>query len=194
MEGNTLEPSDYKELYRFFESRADTIKATVLSTITWMFGLASVIMGFVFSELLNSEEMARLPQPYLAVACGVGSALCVVALLVIADGKKHVDRNRGRSKRCLAKVRELEVFLDEVNRALKNERTSGGPTKTESSEPWGEWLTNAWTIMNLTVGTLLFGFIILAVWLVATGESGSKTATPPLRGRAELLITSVQLC
>ena len=97
-----LVADDYLDLWKYFESRADDLKAQMFERVTWIIGFAAAVLGFTFDKFADLNSDALTPgQKLLAVGlCGVGLVLCAYAGLVLAEYARHIERNWARSKRC----------------------------------------------------------------------------------------------
>jgi hypothetical protein len=104
-----LSRDEYFDLYKFFESRADTIKASMFESVTWVVGFAAAVLGFVVATFVDfSTDPVSVKHPMAAIisSCG-GVILCVYALFLLYDAANHILRNWDRANTCAARVKGL---------------------------------------------------------------------------------------
>lgn len=122
-----LGADDYLDLWKYFQSRADDLKAQMFERVTWIIGFAAAVLGFTFDKFADLNGGALTPeQKWLAVGlCGVGLLLCAYAGLVLAEHARHIQRNWARSDRCKGHL----IGLREVIKGdLPTEYTDGSKT------------------------------------------------------------------
>ena len=149
MAKHQLGGADYVQLYQFFQSRADDIKAALFGSVTWILGFAAAIMGFTVVTFFDlSAAPARIKFPWLGmIACFVGVLHCVYALLLLYDGANHIRGNWDRANKCADHVEDLPAFT-----LGSRKRRSFG---------------KVWLHMGGVVAVLLIGFIVLTLVFAA---------------------------
>lgn len=119
MNGETLElsqvrPEEIVHLWEYFEDRADMLKDRLWTMATWLFGLNSTILGFIFGMPLIAFDSAvsavGAPTFVLALAL-VGCVLCLYAFVLIHDYGKHIQRNWDRANRLSAELPLVKFAL-----------------------------------------------------------------------------------
>jgi hypothetical protein len=133
VEQHILSGSDYLDLYKFFELRADAIKRSLFESVTWVVGFAAALLGFVVTKFQS------------IFLCLVGCVLCFYALLLLYDGKRHIERNWDRAKTFQGKVLNLDSLI----------RESSGDKKKE--------LVPVWNQMAAVVILFILAFIVLLI-------------------------------
>jgi hypothetical protein len=137
-----LAGADWVELYQFYQSRADDIKAALFASVTWIIGFAAAVLGFVIVTFLDlTKEPLKIKFPWLAMLfCVVGCALCVYALLLLYDGANHIRANWKRADECEEHVKDLP-------------RLAMGTVKRRTGKVWQH--------MSVVVGGFLIIFVAL---------------------------------
>lgn len=110
--GMSLAQHDYLDLWKYFQERADAIKADMFERVTWVLGFASAIVAFAISDLGAYREKA--PE-FLRLLALLGQVLCIYALVIIRESSRHIQRNWDRAKRCQTHVAELAAIWDGPN-------------------------------------------------------------------------------
>ena len=67
-------PDDYVEMCKYFESRSDFMKSTMLTVVPWLLAVAAGLIAFAFKEVLAGGK-ATLSRPAVAYILGMIS-LC----------------------------------------------------------------------------------------------------------------------
>ena len=100
-----LTESDYLDLYKFFQSRADELKSNMFANVTWVLGFAAAVLGFAVGKFVSFKSTGiEVVQVGVALAsCVVGALLCFYAILLLRDAAAHIRGNWERSKDCESK-------------------------------------------------------------------------------------------
>jgi hypothetical protein len=108
-----LSRDEYLDLYKFFESRAETIKAGMFASVTWVLGFAAGVLGFAVSTFADFEGGAvTVKHPQAGVVASLaGIALCGYALFLLYDAAHHIGRNWERAGECQRKVAGLSEVI-----------------------------------------------------------------------------------
>lgn len=126
-----METGDYLKLNQFYQGRADAIKASLYSSVTWVLGFASGVMGLVVGrcfELANGR--LHVTQTLVAlVLCVVGLLICYHALAMLTDGEAHIRMNWTISKKCANKIEGFDELVrvdgsEEVRQIWHHMRTA----------------------------------------------------------------------
>src|SRR5262245_37962814 len=113
MADEQLSRDEYLDLYKFFESRAETIKAGMFASVTWVLGFAAAVLGFAVSTFADFEGgvvLVKHPQAGI-VSSFAGIALCAYALFLVYDAAHHIGRNWDRAGECQGKVTGLTAVI-----------------------------------------------------------------------------------
>jgi hypothetical protein len=85
------------DLWKFFEQRGAEQKESMFRLVTWIIGLAAVVLGFAikegFEKGLEKVAHARL----LLIVSFVGLFVMVHAVFVICDHGRHINRTFARA-------------------------------------------------------------------------------------------------
>lgn len=105
---------DYIHLWQYFENGADMLKDRLSTMTTWLFGLNSALLGFVFGTPVIAFDSVgsavRAPAFVLALALA-GCVLCLYSFVLIYDYGKHIRRNWDRADRLSAELPLVEYGL-----------------------------------------------------------------------------------
>lgn len=105
---------EYMHLWQYFSDRADMLKDRLWTMATWLFGLNSALLGFIFGTPLIAFDSAgsavRAPAFVLALALA-GCVLCLYAFVLIYDYGEHIRRNWNRADRLSAELPLVEYAL-----------------------------------------------------------------------------------
>jgi hypothetical protein len=105
--------SDYVDLWKDFQERAETIKQSMFQTITWLLGLSAGLLGYILSTFFKFDD-ARLSikHPGFAILfCVMGFVICAYAGLMLHDFGGHIRSNWNRADYCKEKVAELDQIV-----------------------------------------------------------------------------------
>jgi len=109
-----FDKDDYIHLWQYFSDRADMLKDRLWTMATWLFGLNSALLGFIFGTPLIAFDSVgsavRAPAFVLALALA-GCVLCLYAFVLIYDYGKHIQRNWDRAGRLSAELPLVEYAL-----------------------------------------------------------------------------------
>jgi uncharacterized membrane protein len=102
MADQELSRDEYIDLYKFFQSRADTIKASMFASVTWVVGFAAAVLGFVVATFVDfSTDTVTVKHPMAAIISScAGVILCVYALFLLYDAANHIRGNWDRANTC----------------------------------------------------------------------------------------------
>ena len=104
------------DLWKYFEGIGNNAKIQMTTTINWMLtfasGLFSYIIAYTFiSKTSNGTEWC-LHDSQVAYAGGIlGVFICVLALVMIEEFRKHTFRNWWRATRCKNEVPRLHFLV-----------------------------------------------------------------------------------
>ena len=105
---------DNISLGQYFSDRADMLKDRLWTMATWLFGLNSALLGFIFGTPLIAFDSAgsavRGPVFVLALALA-GCVLCLYGFVLIYDYGNHIQRNWDRAGRLSAELPLFEYAL-----------------------------------------------------------------------------------
>lgn len=134
------------ELWKYFQARADTLKAEMFERVTWVLGLMGAIVAFAVYEVNKYAD----PQLcfVLWVLAGIGLLLCIYAWIIIHDSAKHIRRNWARAERCMAQVDGLTEIWDGLI----------------PKPPRASWWRRPWNQILLIVWGFMGGFGVAFVW------------------------------
>lgn len=108
--GDSLNPEQALELFRFYEEAAEKAKAHAWSQTTWILTLNAAILGFSVSFYADHSGL----RGYFAIellACGVGSVLCGFLLYLLNELGGHIRHHWASSNRIAAGYGPLTPFL-----------------------------------------------------------------------------------
>jgi hypothetical protein len=109
-----MDSGDYLKLNQFYQGRADAIKSTLYTSVTWVLGFASGVVGLVVArcfELVNGR--LHITQTPLALAlCVVGFLICYHALAMVSDGEAHIRMNWAISNKCANKIEGFDGLIE----------------------------------------------------------------------------------
>lgn len=144
---------DYLDLWKYFQGRADDLKAHMFESVTWIIGFAAAVLGFTFEKFADlSGDALTLEQKWLAVGfCGVGLLLCGYAGLVLAEHARHIQRNWARSKKCM----EHLIGLPEV---IKGDPPIG--------DTFGSKKLDVWWQVGIVVILFALGFVATLIFIL----------------------------
>jgi len=147
MDKHELTGPEYLDLYKFFQNRADAVKASMFSTATWLIGFAIGLLGFIFATLVEYEDSTIdvLHWEIAFICCLIGGFLCVYTFFVLWDAADHITGNWERSKVCESHIKEI----DKIIKAYKSKRLINEP----------------WYVIGFVVAALLFVFILTGIYV-----------------------------
>ena len=129
-----LKDEDYFKLWMYFEDRADKIKAEMFSMFTWLSGLKTALLSFIFANLVNYDcAKAKLPLSVIVIsATCTGLTLCLYSFFMISESGKHIDRNWKRADKFKTYILSLNSILEEIK--LESDKS-----KRKKNAIWKFW-------------------------------------------------------
>ena len=108
-----MESADYLKLNQFYQSRADAIKSSLFTSVTWVLGFASGVMGLAVGHCFEfADGRLHITQAPLAIVLGVvGLLICYHALTMVSDGEYHIRMNWAISNRCANKIKGFNALI-----------------------------------------------------------------------------------
>ncbi len=148
MGNHKLTGLDYLDLYKFFQNRADTLKASMFGTATWIIGFAVGLLVFVFATLTEYKDstLVVLHQELGIICCGGGVLLCIYALIVLSITADHINGNWERSKFCEGQIDGIVAVI-----------------KSYQSNRVFSFLNRPWYVVGLIVVALMIIFIATGI-------------------------------
>jgi hypothetical protein len=128
--GHELKPDDYLKLWMYFQDRADNAKEAMFKIVTWTIGLAALILGFIFANLVSFEPIkASITLTFLvATAAAAGLVICLYSWFMLSEGGKHIQSNWDRARRCENHINnKLGIIIRGDSTGEKEERGIGTP-------------------------------------------------------------------
>jgi hypothetical protein len=101
-----IKDKDYLELWEHYQDRADSVKESMFENTTWLVGIASAILGFIFSQFLEfkpSEIIIRQPA-FGLLTSAAGTLVSVYALLMLNEFGDHIRTNWGNADYCRCRL------------------------------------------------------------------------------------------
>jgi hypothetical protein len=147
-----LDGHDYVDLWRYYEDRADHLKQSMFTTITWILGFASLLLGFLAERLGKSTSVPRADSWNLLVLAGVavsGLILCGYCVILLREHAEHIQRNWDRATAFKRHIGRLEEVLSSVP-----------PGPRRSSRP-------VWTQVGFVVHAFGLAFVVILGLLLA---------------------------
>jgi hypothetical protein len=151
----TLSGKDYLELWKYFESRAETFKAEMFKVISWLIGFMAGVLGYVGSTLLKIEngKLSIQHGGFLLFWGVVGTFLSLYAARVFVEYKEHIERNWYRSNVCINQIKGLDAVVAK-------------PNEPKKSKDEGAKLPSIWTTLGLIIGAFALVFASLIIFPV----------------------------
>jgi len=110
----TKDSDAYLDLYKHFEAAASSVKGAMFKNLTWLFGIASALLAFVYS--LAVKEPVANPQVSLnqvsILVLVSGIYICAYALVSIFESAQHIRNNWDLSSSCVSGVPALSNIMD----------------------------------------------------------------------------------
>lgn len=140
-----LTGNDYVELWKHYQSRADSIKQSMFKNTTWLLGFTSAVLAFTMDNFVTFDASGTTAsQPIIALAiCGVGVALCGYALVMLEEFGRHIKDNWD----------DADYFRGSI---------VGMPPLRDGSFLPGM----IWNRLEIVVGMFLAAFIVLGIFFV----------------------------
>src|SRR5262245_19938579 len=79
-----LQPKDYCDLWRYSQSRADGLKSSMLTSVTWVVGLAVGLLVLAVTKFVDAGGDVR-HRWIVAAFCFLGLFLCGYAVLILSE-------------------------------------------------------------------------------------------------------------
>lgn len=100
---------DYLGLYKHFEDTASNVKGAMFKNLTWIFGIASGLLAFIYSYALK-EPITNPQIPFSQVSILIlfaGVFICIYAVVSIFESAHHIKSNWDMAEKCKSKVPAL---------------------------------------------------------------------------------------
>lgn len=113
----------YLDLYKYYESTASSVKGAMFKNLTWVFGIASGLLAFIYSSAMKApipNSQISLSQ-VSALVLFSGIIICAYALVSIYESAQHIRKNWGMAEKCKSEVPALTNIVG---------------TKAKSDEGW----------------------------------------------------------
>lgn len=88
-----LKDSDYLDLWRYFEDRADNVKEAMFSSVTVVLGFSGAVIGFVIDNLVDARQLTLSNPTAVLCASVVGIAFGVHAVIMVLESRPVVSRS-----------------------------------------------------------------------------------------------------
>jgi len=109
------------DLWKFFEQRGAEQKESLFKLVTWIVGLAAVVLGFAVKEGFE-KGLEKITHPFMLFILGcVGLAVVVHAFFIVREHGQHINRTFARAD----KARDGESAPKKIWQAGKD--AEGGP-------------------------------------------------------------------
>src|SRR5262245_21045110 len=156
-----LQAKDYCDLWRHSQSRADGLKSSMLTSVTWVVGLAVGLLVLAVTKFVDAGGDVR-HRWIVAAFCFLGLFLCGYARLILSEFANHIRTNWVQADAFRDKVPELKALLDAVSRK---------PEPDPQNASLRAWFKLIWVQVGIVVALVACAFLIVLFFVATVGPA-----------------------
>lgn len=150
-----LRPEERIDLFKFYESAAQTAKETAWTQTAWVLTLNAGVIGFAFDLFIRRPNESRIFELF---AASVGVVLCVYLYWSLSELGTHIDSYW----RAADFVADAHPPLRSVKEAMKDHRKPENPPRGRFGRWWAGLPAFIRRLQLLPIGF----FLAHAVWFL----------------------------
>jgi len=149
-----LNGENYLELWKYFQSKAISVKGAMFTTITWLIGFNTALLTFIVVILpdFHSSNLSDHQKVFISGASFAGLLICWLAYIALSESGKRIEQYWDYANRCQENF-EDSIKINEIN------RERGIPSVVKS----------LFWVVTLFCATFIFSLIWIWVCILCNG-------------------------